>query len=165
MSDIEKSNQRSGHKEWRFILSKKKFYYKEAERLYIQENLGIEEIALRLKLGERTIRYWKEGNDWNSKKKNYLDSKSVFHQELYDFSRDLMHSIRNDMKNGEKIEPGRMFAFARLLPLIIKVKEYEEVVSKNGAKEDNKGLTEEVITRIQEEILGMKPKRSSKECN
>lgn len=146
-------------------MSKKKFCYEEAERLYIQENLGIEEIALKLKLGERTVRYWKDENDWKTKKKNYLESKSAFHQELYDFSRDLMYSIRNDMKNGEKIEPGRMFAFARLLPLITKVKEYEEVVSKNGSKQDNKGLTEEVITRIQEEILGIKPKRSSKECS
>lgn len=144
-------------------MTKKKTSYEEAERLYIQENFSIESIAAKLKVGQRTIGYWKKDNNWDIKKKNYQESKSAFHQELYEFSRELMQSIRKDVKNGEKVEPGRMFAFARMLPLIARIKDYEDIVSNNESKSERKGLTEEIINKIQEEILGMKPRRNLNE--
>lgn len=143
-------------------MSKKPEHYEDAERLYVCENLKLYAIAAKLSLSEKTVRNWKKENGWDEKRKKYLQSKQDFHQELYEFSRELMHSIREDIKKGEKVEPGRMFAFTRLLPLITKVKDYEDVVYKNK-KDTPQGLSEEVIDRIQEEILGIKPKRIDKE--
>jgi len=141
-------------------LSKKHLFYNEAERLYVYDQLGIDEIAVRLNLGSRTIRNWKDENDWDKKKKDYLKSKQAFHEELYEFARKLMHSIREDLDNGEKVDPGRMYAFTRMLPLITKIKEYEDISNKKEQKQENKGLTEDIIKIIEEEVLGMRQNES-----
>ena len=137
-------------------MTKKPLYYNEAERLYVYEHMTIDEIASRLNLGSRTIRNWKDENSWDKKKKDYLKSKQAFHEELYEFARKLMHSIQEDLANGEKVDPGRMYAFTRMLPLITKIKEYEDVASKKEQKQENKGLTEDIVKLIEEEVLGMR---------
>jgi hypothetical protein len=136
-------------------LSKKHIFYNKAERLYVYEFLGIEEVASRLNLGSRTIRNWKDENDWDKKKREYLKSKLAFHEELYEFARKLMYSIQEDLASGEKVDPGRMFAFTRMLPLITKIKEYEDVAVKKEQTQENKGLTEDIVKLIEEEVLGI----------
>jgi hypothetical protein len=138
------------------ILSKKPLYYNEAERLYVYEQMTIDEVASRLNLGSRTVRNWKDENNWDDKKKKYIKSKQAFHEELYEFARKLMQTIKEDLDNGEKVDPGRMYAFTRMLPLITKIKEYEDISSQKEQKQDNKGLTEDIVKLIEEEVLGMR---------
>lgn len=145
-------------------MSKKDTHYEEAERLYIYENLPPDVIAEKLNISKRTVFYWKASANWNEKKKKYIQSKTAFHDELYDFSRELMYSIRQDMKEGRKVDQARLFTFGRTVPLITKIKDYEEGM-KNQEKRINQGLTEEVIDLIQEQILGIKLKRSKEECS
>ncbi|MEI7475365.1 MAG: phage terminase small subunit-related protein [bacterium] len=136
-------------------MTKKHLHYNEAERCFVYEQMTIEEIASRLKLGERTVRYWKDENGWDDKKKKYIQSKIAFHEELYEFAKKLMRSINQDLENGEKVDPGRMYAFTRMLPLITKIKEYEDVAVKKEKIQEPKGLTEDVIKLIEKEVLGM----------
>lgn len=145
-------------------MSKKPLYYNEAERLYVYEQMTIDEIASKLRLGVRTIRYWKEEKGWDDKKKKYIKSKQAFHEELYEFARKLMHSIDQDLEDGEKVDPGRMYAFARMLPLITKIKEYEDVATKKE-KQENKGLTQDIVQIIEQEVLGMKPEQGLTDDN
>ena len=137
-------------------MSKKQFHFAEAERLYIVEHMTINEIAARLQVNEKTVRIWKSEGDWDVQRSKYLKSKQMFHEELYEFARKLMYSIQDDLANGEKVDPGRMFAFTRMLPLITKVKEYEDIARKKEQKQENKGLTEDIVKLIEEEVLGMK---------
>lgn len=133
-------------------MAKKQLYFNEAERLYVIEQCTIQEIANRLRVSEKTVRLWKEEGDWENKRLQYLKSKEFFHQELYEFARKLMKSIKEDLEKGEKVDPGRMYAFTKLLPMMIKVKEYEEAVS-SQAKEDTKDL-KEIIKHVLSEELG-----------
>ena len=66
-----------------------------------------------------------------------------------------MRDIKTDLENGEKIDTGRMYAFTKMLPLITKIKEYEDVAKAFNNKQP-KGLTKENIRSIEENILGMK---------
>ncbi|HBE45731.1 MAG TPA: hypothetical protein DDW17_09915 [Deltaproteobacteria bacterium] len=136
-------------------MAKKQLYFNEAERLYVVEQCTLMEIASRLRLGEKTVRIWKEEGDWETKRLQHIKSKEAFHEELYEFARKLMRTIKEDMENGEKVDPGRMYAFTRLLPLITKVKDYEDVLSKKETEEGKKGLTEDVLKIIESEILGI----------
>lgn len=128
-------------------MAKKQIYYTEAERLYVVEQMTFSEIASRLNLAEKTIRNWKQEGDWETKRLEYLKEKRQFHEELYHFARKLAKSIENDMDTGKKIDPGRMYAFTRLLPLIYRVKEYEDVVNKAEDKEniDIKSILKEAL--------------------
>ena len=136
-------------------MNTKRQYYDEAERLFVIEHVGLEEIGVRLKLARKTLMRWKEAGDWDSKRKQYLRSRQTFHEELYEFAKKLMKGISEDMDSGEKVDTGRMYAFCRILPMIGKVKDYEDVVAKK--KDDApKGLTPELIAQIEEEVLGIK---------
>ncbi len=137
-------------------LNSKKILLNEAERLYVYKYLMVDELADRLHLNRKTIMAWKEEYDWDKKRKSYLKSKRAFHEELYEFARKLMECITADMEAGEKVDPGRMYAFWKIIPLFAKVKTYEDIVSKNETPEKPKGLSDELIAKIEEEVLGIK---------
>lgn len=134
---------------------KRDVYFAEAESLYINKYMSLKDIASRLNLNEKTVRAWKNIGEWESKRKQFLECKSSFHEELYDFSRKLMCSIKEDLENGEKVDSSRLYTFARLLPLITKVKEYEEIAAKSEEKDTNKGLTKDIIKMIEREVLNL----------
>ncbi len=137
-------------------MSKKDVFYNEAEKLYIQDQLTISEIESRLGVCEKTIRTWKAEGNWDEKKRKYLQEKSSFHEELYVFSRTLMKKIQEDWEAGEKVDAGRLYTLTRILPMITKVKDYEDIkISKETDTDKKKGLTEDIIKKIEKEVLGI----------
>ncbi len=138
-------------------MNSKRHLYPEAERLYIYNYMTVDSIAKKLNINRKTVLGWKEEGDWTYRRKEYLKSKQSFHEELYEFARKLMQGISEDMAAGEKIDPGRMYAFCRVLPMFTKVMDYENaIVQTTDKKEKPKGLTAEVIAKIEEEVLGIK---------
>lgn len=138
-------------------MAKKEVLLENAQRLYVIEQMTIDEVARKMEVNERTIRRWKTEHNWDLKKEQYIKTKQMFHEELYNFARKLMISIEYDMENKEKVDPGRMFAFTKMLPLITKIKEYEDEVSKKGTEDTgSKELSPEFMKTINEEFLGIK---------
>ena len=128
-----------------------------AQKLYVIDHNTIGEIARKVEVNEKTVRRWKQTYKWDEKKAEYIRAHRMFHEELFNFARKLMITIECDMDNQEKIDPGRMYAFTKMLPLINKIKEYEDsVLQKETAKQESKGLTPELVKLIEEEILGVK---------
>jgi len=137
-------------------MAKKALYFAEAERLYVQEQNAPAEIASKLQLGEKTVREWKDEGDWDVKRRQYITHRQAFHEELYDFARELINSIREDMKAGAKVDAGRMYTAARLLPMIIKVKDYEDVKAiKEKDGQPQKDLSEDDIVKLVNRGLGI----------
>lgn len=137
-------------------MAKKQLYFEEAERLYVIEQMTISEIARRLSLGEKTVWLWKEEGRWEEKKQQFISSKQGFHEELYEFSRLLMKNVREDMEAGKQVDAGRLYTLGKMIPLITKIKAYEDVVAqKEKAGETQKGLTEDVVKAIEKEVLGI----------
>ena len=133
----------------------------DAERFYIVEQMTIEEIAAKLKVNEKTVRNWKCEGNWDAQKQQFVQSKQMFHEDLYNFARKLMATIEESFEKGEKVDPGRMYAFMKMLPMITKVKEYEDIVIINAAKKaPKKGISKDVIKLIESEILGLRPNES-----
>jgi len=116
-------------------MAKKHLYFNEAERLYVVEQCTIAEIASKLGLGDKTVRLWKEEGDWERKRKQFLAEKQSFATELYVFARKLARSIMDDWDQGKDVSPGKLYALTRLLPLVVKVKDYETFASEKEEKE------------------------------
>ena len=134
-------------------MTKKSLYAPQAERLYAIEQCTIAEIAARLKINEKTIRTWKDEGGWETKRLQFLSSKQSFHEELFEFSRALMKSIKEDIEAKKDVDPGRMYAFTRLVGQINKVKEYEDQAVK--PKENISPISkEEVFDIIQKALTG-----------
>lgn len=133
-------------------MAKKQAFYAEAERLYVVEQMTFAEIASRLKLAEKTVRLWKDDGDWENKRKQYLTQKQAFHEELYTFARFLMTSIQADMASGEKVDSGRLYAFTRILPLITKVKDYEDIVGKDQVEKNKTEVPVDIISLVRQTL-------------
>ena len=144
-------------------MNSKRHLFSEAERLYIFQNKNIDTIAHELNINRKTVMAWKEEGDWGNRRKEYFKSKQTFHEELYEFARSLMKGISEDMKAGEKIDPGRMYAFCKVIPMFAKVKDYEDVIAKANNKNPAKGLTPELIAQIEHDILGIPPQTKSED--
>ena len=138
-------------------MTKREILISNAERLYVVDQLTLEEVATQIGVNERTIRRWKNEHKWDLRKEQYVQTKTMFHEELYNFARKLMISIEFDIENNNKVDPGRMFAFTKMLPMINKIKEYEDELANKPDKAENKGITPDFVKLIETEILGMKP--------
>ncbi len=140
-------------------MAKKALYFPEAERLYVNELLTLEEICSRLPVSERTLRYWKEEGAWDDKKKQAQRAKTAMHEELYEFVRVLLKSIKEDIAAGKEVAQSRMYAFVNLIPRIYKLKEYEEAMSKMSDGLSNAGVSDkdklEDTQKLINDILGL----------
>lgn len=146
-------------------MNSKEYLVNEAERLYVYDYNTVDEISSKIKISAKTVCRWKDKYDWETKRKSFLKSKQTFHEELYEFARKLMNGIATDIDAGEKVDPGRMYAFCRILPMFVKVKDYEDLTTKKETKKsNNKGLTDDIVAQIEEDILGITPNdRNSEE--
>ena len=133
-------------------MAKKHLYYEEAFNLYVHQQFTLREIAKRLPLGEKTLYRWKKEGQWEEKRAEILRKKMLLHEELYDFSRQLMESIRKDLEAGKKVDPGRMYAFARILPLIERVKRYEDEVIQEKGEGKDKPVTIDDLRKLFKQI-------------
>lgn len=136
-------------------MTNKQYLIGEAENLFVYKLKTVETIANELNLSRKTVMNWKEKGDWDNKRKLYIKSKIAFHEELFEFARKIMKDITEDMEKGNKIDAGRMYAFCKLVPMFTKVKDYEDIVAKKEEKATPRGLTPELIARIEEEVLGI----------
>ena len=129
-----------------------------AERFYILEQMTVKEVAEQVGVNERTIRRWKKERQWDTKKAQYYSTTSLFHKEMYNFARKLMNSIEYDMDNGNEINSSRLYTFTKMLPLITKIKDYEENIKNDSNAKQPEGITPDFVKLIETEILGMKPR-------
>ena len=129
-----------------------------AERFYVIERMTEKEVAQQVGVHERTIRRWKKEHNWDVKKDQYFQTASLFHKEMYNFARKLMLSIEYDLDNGNEINSSRMYTFTKILPLITKIKDYEEHIKNDSNVKIPEGITPDFVELIETEILGMKPK-------
>ncbi|MCL2462577.1 MAG: hypothetical protein FWF44_07920 [Defluviitaleaceae bacterium] len=136
-------------------MSKAQMFGPEAERLYVLEGCGPAEIASRLGVGERTIRAWKErAGDWDAKRGAYQGSRQSFHEELYEFGRELLTAVRRQMAEGEDVPQSRILMLMRLIPNLIKVKDYEQVAVTRKSAAPVAMTAEELARIIDKELCG-----------
>ena len=128
-----------------------------AERFYVLDRMTVKEVAEQIGVNERTVRRWKKEHNWDVKKDQYYSTTSLFHKEMYNFARKLMNSIEYDMDNGNEINSSRLYTFTKMLPLITKIKDYEENVKNDNKTSEHQGITPDFVKLIETEILGMKP--------
>lgn len=137
-------------------MTTKKVFIEIAERFYVLDHMQLKEIAQKLGLSDKTIQRWKAKYNWDKKRKQHTATKQMFHEELFVFARKIMQSIEYDMENAEKIDPSRMFALTKMIPLVLKLKSYEDVITKEQFDDSSKEITPDFIKEINEQFLGIK---------
>ena len=99
-----------------------------AERLYVYDFLSIEEVAKRIGVNERTIRRWRDDDDWFAKRRQFIDKHSNIHKDLYNLARSTFDKIKADMENGDNINPGRLNQMINLIEAMFKSHKAEQIL-------------------------------------
>lgn len=121
----------------------------QAKSLYIHEQLSFREIGKRLCVNEKTVRVWRKNDgNWDKEREAFLQSQKGFHEDLYEFTRELMASIRNDLRNGEKVDQCRLYLFKAILPLVVKPRDYEETKQAEGEAAETTSSTTDLAAII-----------------
>lgn len=137
---------------------KKQMLAETAANLYIEKFMTLENIAKQLNVSERTLRRWKAEGNWDEKRFNHIQSKTTFHEDLYNFGKNLLDSIQNDIGNGKKVEPSRMYTLTKIMNMIKNIQTYEDkLTSEKSMPETTKpeGLSPDAIREIEEKVLGI----------
>ncbi|MDQ7799548.1 MAG: hypothetical protein RDU76_11515 [Candidatus Edwardsbacteria bacterium] len=133
-------------------MSKQQLYGAEAERMYVIDQLTIAEIASRLRANEKTIRSWKDAGDWEIKRGAYLKSKQSFHEELYEFGRLLLKKIREDMANNIPVDANRLYTLTRIIPQLIKVKDYEQIAKQRDNESGKEPGSADLVKTVEDAL-------------
>lgn len=137
---------------------KKQMLADSAAKLYVEKFMTLENIAQQLNVNERTLRRWKAADKWEEKRLEYIKSKTTFHEDLYNFGKTLLESIKADMENGEKVEPSRMYTLTKIMNMLKNVKTYEDKVKEGNLMPEvtkPKEISPDIIREIEEKILGI----------
>lgn len=122
-----------------------------AKDMYIKKPLTFKEIAARLGVSERTVRNWKDKDgDWERERQAYIDSRTSFHEDLYDLCHELMGYIREEFHERGKIDPSIMKSFKDMLPYVLKPQDYEAVQLKRieTQQESNQDLALSIVSAM-----------------
>lgn len=129
-------------------------YYKQAETLFLQDNLSIDEICKNLNVSRRTIFYWRTKHEWNRKKAEKLANKEDFSKELQGFVEKLMAKLTMDMQNKKPVNQSEYYTLTNLLkylPDLVKMefKQQTETPKPSGQ------LSEDFVKQIEKEFFGI----------
>jgi predicted transcriptional regulator len=140
-------------------MAKKADLFAEAERLYVQENLGQADIAQRLGIGERTVRYWASEGNWSARRGSFAEATGKTHEKLYKLIQALIDKAIQSAEAGEEPSQSQLYFIGKMAPLLLKLQNYEEkeaAATTEPESEKPKQLSEATIRRIEEEILGIR---------
>ena len=129
---------------------------KQAENLYIEEGMSIEDICRNLDISRRTIFYWKKKYDWDKSRNKKYKSESKLSTESTDIALKFMQQISKNMDNKIPTSQSEYYALINLIKNIPEVKKYEKSIEKDLIKPKllSKSLTPEFIKQIQKDVLG-----------
>ena len=108
-------------------------YYNQAEALFLQDNLSVDEICKNLNVSRRTLFYWRTKYEWDRKKAEKLANKEGFSKELQSFTEKLMAKLTMDMQNNQPVNQSEYYTLTNLLKysiIILRRKKYMEIGEK-----------------------------------
>ncbi len=129
-------------------------YYKQAETLFLQDNLSVDEICKKLNVSRRTIFYWRTKYEWDRKKAEKLETKENFSKELQSFAEKLMEKITTNMQNKKPVNQSEYYTLTNLLKYLpdlakIELKEQPQIPKPTGQ------LSEDFVKQIEKEFFGI----------
>lgn len=129
--------------------------YKQAENLYIEEGMSIDDICRNLDISRRTIFYWKKNYDWDKSRNKKYKSESKLSTELTDIALKFIQQISKNMDNKIPTSQAEYYALINLIKNISEVNKYEKSIEKDLTKPklSPKSLTPEFIKQIQKDVL------------
>ncbi len=134
---------------------------KQAENLYIEKGLSVDDICQNLDVARRTIFYWKKKYEWDNIRDKKYKSETKFSKELMDMAIKFMKQISKNIDDKTQTSQAEYYTLFNLIKNIPEIKKYEKELAKVSAtsKYTSKTFTPEFIRQVQKDILGWEPEQ------
>lgn len=128
---------------------------KQAENLYIEEGLSVDDICQNLNVARRTIFYWKKKYEWDKIRDKKYKSETKFSAELMDMAIKFMKQVSKNIDNKTQTSQAEYYTLLNLIKNIPEIKKYEKELAKNSttSKSTTKSFSPKFIRQVQKDIL------------
>ena len=137
---------------------KKAALYEEARALYVEQGLTLAEVGKAVGVSSTTLVGWKKDGDWEADRRAYRVERACLRDVLRKIVRKLAEHVLADLEKGE-CDPQRIHALRSALSGLAlepaKIEAPDVIKEVTGAAKAS-GLSDEVVTTIREQILGVK---------
>ena len=132
--------------------TKKPMYYEEAQRLYVEKNYSLAQIAEHCGITPKTAGNWKSEGNWEEKRKKLLRQQEKTTEKLYKLVEQIADNITEKYANDEKPSQAELYTVTRMAALLPNIKKIEEEREQN--QESDKPISRsEAIELIHKGLL------------
>lgn len=129
-----------------------------AEKYYVEEQLPISTIAKKLNLTDKTLHDWKNKNNWDDKRKDFLQSQFTCSAALQELVIHLVKDANAKIKMGELPEAATLNFIGKMAEKLPKLKAYDDmVINEKMTSSENKTVSDQATTvaeLINKQLMG-----------
>jgi hypothetical protein len=127
----------------------------DARRMYVEQQMTFDEIALRLDRSDKTIRVWAEDGGWKAARDEYLKTRITTHEKLHTLIIRLADRMTKDCEGENEISPQSLLALNKLIISVKSLYQYETAAKQTSDADkprDKEGLTQETLEKLEQQM-------------
>lgn len=130
-----------------------------AEKYYVEEQLPISTIAKKLNLTDKTLHNWKNQNNWDDKRKDFLQSQFTCSAALQELVIHLVKDANAKIKTGELPEAATLNFIGKMAEKLPKLKAFDDmVINEKMSSSDNETTSDQsqkIAELIDKKLMGL----------
>jgi len=132
-----------------------------AKRLYVNDGWSVEQIASKLRASKNTVARWRDTEDWQGQKAQFLESSQSFSEECFLFATKVMRDIRKQYDQNQEASKSQLSLLNLLLMRIETIME-TDLKRKTAKNQNENGQDIPVEVAADPEVAEMLEKISKK---
>lgn len=130
-----------------------------AEKYYVEEQLPISTIAKKLNLTDKTLHDWKTKNNWENKRKDFLQSQFTCSTALQELVIQLVKDANSKIKMGEMPEAATLNFIGKMAEKLPKLKAFDDmVINEKMTSTENESISDQsqkIAELIDKKLMGL----------
>lgn len=130
-----------------------------AEKYYVEEQLPISTIAKKLNLTDKTLHDWKTKNNWENKRKDFLQSQFTCSAALQELVIQLVKDANSKIKVGEMPEAATLNFIGKMAEKLPKLKAFDDmVINEKMTSTENESISDQsqkIAELIDKKLMGL----------
>lgn len=99
-------------------MARRKECYEPARAMYVVQGLPLSEIAKRLGLTARTLRYWRKDGEWVEQRRLHVSKVAKLYEDAFDTGTELLKRMRIESESGRLPRPQLISEARRFLETV-----------------------------------------------
>lgn len=126
-----------------------------AQRMYVEDLMTFEAIALDLDVNERTVRNWAKDGRWDEKRHKFRQFQENLHDDARDIAALLAQKIKTQLERGQEPANHLLFSYTKIASSLIKIREYDKNIAAEAGGTDEAASKKKEADEIWKQTFGV----------